>query len=249
MSSNMVVQRICEHCGDEFIAKTTATRYCSKKCNSAAYKKNIREQRIAISNQNVQKIKKESLSKSGILAQDKDILSISEAALYLGVCKKTIYNWLNTGAIKGKRISNRKVLIMKSDLVAMFQENEVYEKADPVERKPITEFYTIQEVMDTFNVGQTWVFRIVKEHNIPKTRIGGKTHLSKRHIDTYFKQKRDDVSNIKEWYTVQELIDKYNLTRDQIYSRVSEHNIPKLKTGRYVKISKEHFDELFIIRR
>ncbi len=248
MSSNMEVQRVCEHCGNEFVAKTTATRYCSKKCNSAAYKKNRREQKIAISNQSVKKAKEESLSKSGILARDKDILSITEAALYLGVCKKTIYNWLNSGAIKGKRISNRKVLILKSDLSTMLQENEVYEKAEPAEQKPITEFYTIQEVMEKFSVGQTWVFRIIKEYNIPKTRIGGKTHLSKRHIDAYFKQKRDDVSNIKEWYTVQELIDKYGLTRDQIYSRVSEHYIPKLKTGRYVKISKKHFDELFIIR-
>jgi excisionase family DNA binding protein len=249
MSSNIKVQRICEHCEIEFTAKTTFTRFCSKKCNSAAYKQKRREQKIENSNKIVKKVKEESVAKGRLKLRDKDILSIPEAAELLGVSRQTIYNWLNCGVIKGKRISNRKVLILKSDLESMLQENEAYEKADPVERKPITEFYTIQEVIDTFNVGQTLVFRIVKEHSIPKTRIGGKTHLSKKHIDDYFKKKRDDVSNIEGWYTVEEIMEKYNLTRDQIYNRVSDHQIPKHKVGRYVQISKVHFDELYIIPR
>ncbi|MBV8388972.1 MAG: hypothetical protein JO080_04140 [Mucilaginibacter sp.] len=34
MSSNFTVNRICEHCGNTFVAKTTVTRFCSKICNN-----------------------------------------------------------------------------------------------------------------------------------------------------------------------------------------------------------------------
>ena len=37
MSSNIKVKRICVYCSSEFVAQTTSTKYCSKKCNSAHY--------------------------------------------------------------------------------------------------------------------------------------------------------------------------------------------------------------------
>ena len=145
-------------------------------------------------------------------------------------------------------ISN-KVLFLKDDLLSIFRQNKAYERPTPTERKPITEFYTIDEIKEKYNIGTTWVFKIIRENNIPKTKIGGKTHVSKKHIDTYFKMNRDDVSKITEWYTVTEAMEKYNLSRDAVYSRVSENAIPKQRIGKYVKISKLHFDELFILRR
>jgi excisionase family DNA binding protein len=245
MSSNIEIQRICEHCGNEFTAKTTKTRYCSLKCNNTAYKQKRRQARIEHSHSETAQRKEKTVTN----IKDKEVLNISEAAFYLGVSRPTIYNWLNNGVINGKRMSNRKVLILKSDLIGLFEQNQAYEKPSPTERKPITDFYTIKEVQYKFKISESWIYNILKENNIPKTRIGGKTHLSKKHIDNYFKKKRDDVSNITEWYTVSEIQEKYNLTRDQIYWRAHDNNIPKQRIGRNVKISKQHFDELFILRR
>ena len=245
MSSNIEIQRICEHCGNEFTAKTTKTRYCSLKCNSAAYKQKRRQAKIERSQSETAQKKERAITN----IKDKEVLNISETAVYLGVSRPTIYNWLNNGVINGKRMSNRKVLVLKSDLIGLFEQNQAYEKPSLTERKPITDFYTIKEVQDKFKIGESWVYNIINENNIPKTRIGGKTHLSKKHIDNYFKKKRDDVSNITEWYTVTEIQEKYNLTRDQVYWRAHDNNIPKQRIGRNVKISKQHFDELFVLRR
>ena len=41
MSSNFVVKRLCEHCGQVFEAKTTVTRFCSKLCNKRSYKQKL----------------------------------------------------------------------------------------------------------------------------------------------------------------------------------------------------------------
>ncbi len=249
MGSNIKVQRICEYCGSEFIARTTKTSYCSKRCNNAALKKKQKEQKIRESNLNMEKKKEELLQKNGILLKDKEILNITEAAQLLRVSRQTIYNWLNDGIINGKRISNRKVLILKSDIIKKLEANLVYEKAQPIESKAITEFYTTKEVMDKYEIGQSWLYMLIKREKFPKIQIGGKTHLSKMHIDNYFKKRRDAVSNIKEWYTVPDIQAKYNLTQDQIYTRVSTYKIPKKKDGRSIQISKLHFDELFIINR
>lgn len=249
MSSNFTIQRICEYCGKEFTAQKTTTRYCSTKCNGAAYKQNKRQAKINQSNAETIKAKGNTTQKISIPLNSKEALSVSETALFLGISKRTVYNWLENGTIKGTRLSNRKVLFLKEDLLNLFRQNKAYEHPTPTERKPITEFYTFQEIQDKFNIGQTWAFKIVKENNIPKTKIGSKTHISKKHIDNYFKKKKDDVSNISEWYTVNEAMEKYNLSRDAVYSRVSENVIPKMRKGKFVLISKHHFDELFILRR
>ncbi len=243
MSSTIKIKRICEHCQKEFEAKTTVTRFCSKSCNSAAIKQ--KQQQVKIDKSNTESIKRKEKQQIGgiVPIKDKEVLTITDAANYLSVSKRTIYNWLKSGLIVGKRMTNRKVLILKTDLLAVFESNQVYEKPKAIEHKPITEFYTIEEIKGKFNVGNTWVFNIIKKHNMPKAQFNGKTHVSKKHIDKYFEAKDKDTSNITEWYTVHELINKYGLTKDQVYTRINRFNIPRKKEGKFSRISKKHFDE------
>ena len=57
MSSNIKVQRICQHCGNEFTARTTVTQYCSDTCSKRAYKARIKAAKIESSNKETQQIK------------------------------------------------------------------------------------------------------------------------------------------------------------------------------------------------
>uniref|UniRef100_UPI0028B10B01 hypothetical protein n=1 Tax=Sphingobacterium multivorum TaxID=28454 RepID=UPI0028B10B01 len=38
MSSNIKIKKICQQCGQEFIARTTVTKYCGDNCAKKAYK-------------------------------------------------------------------------------------------------------------------------------------------------------------------------------------------------------------------
>ena len=49
MSSNIKVERICEWCGKKFIAQTTVTRFCSKRCAEHSYKERLRQKKMAVS--------------------------------------------------------------------------------------------------------------------------------------------------------------------------------------------------------
>lgn len=47
------------------------------------------------------------------------------------------------------------------------------------------------------------------------------------------------------YYTVQEAMEKFKITRDQLYHYTKYHQIPKIKKGKYTLISKPELDNLF----
>lgn len=59
---------------------------------------------------------------------NKEVFTVSDAARYLSVSRATLYNWMKAGIIKGVRISPRKVLIYKKDIIRIFEESEGYER-------------------------------------------------------------------------------------------------------------------------
>ena len=48
MSSNIRLQKTCQHCGNRFTAKTTVTQFCSDTCAKRAYKQRKRDAKIEV---------------------------------------------------------------------------------------------------------------------------------------------------------------------------------------------------------
>ena len=115
MSSNILTQRICQFCGKEFTARTTVTKYCSHKCNQRDYKKRLK-------NQNINRSEKETLKPiidQIALIQLKEILSLKEAALLLGVSRTTLHRMRKNGFIQFTQIGSKK-MITKKELINSF---------------------------------------------------------------------------------------------------------------------------------
>ncbi len=110
MSSNIKVQRICQHCGNEFTARTTVTKYCGDNCAKRAYKKRKKEEKISVSNQETQEIIAQPIK----AIQEKDFLSLDEAAKLLSVSRTTLYRMRKDGAIQFAVIGKKKVISRKS---------------------------------------------------------------------------------------------------------------------------------------
>ena len=123
----------------------------------------------------------------------------------------------------------------------MFDYITACENNKPKEKAPITEFYTTAEIKEKYGVKDSWIFKVAKENNIPKTFSRGKTYWSKKHIDAYFAKKAPNP-DITEWYSVVEIQEKFGMTLSAIYSFVSKNVIPKKKVGITVCYSKKHFD-------
>lgn len=232
MSSNIDLKKICAFCGKEFIAHKTTTTCCSHRCSSLLYKQRKREAKVrkhgavtekAIAEKPIEKIK------------DKPFISITEAALYMGVSRPTIYLYLRNGEISAKRMGS-KYLIAREDIENLFNHPDKFE---PVrnERKAITEFYTTQEILKRYGISNSGLYKIAQTQNFPKTQSRGKTLWSKPHIDKYF-EKRNPSEEITEWYTVAEIQEKFGMTLSAIYCLVSKEGIPKIKVGIEARYSK-----------
>lgn len=238
MSSNIFIQRICQFCSNEFTARTTVTKYCSEICTSRAYKQRIREAKIKNAENEV--AIKLDLNEKAILKRD-EFLSVSQTAILLGTHRATIYRYLASRKIKCLQIGG-KTLIRRCDIDKLFKDSDLYEVKPRKERKPITEFYTMSEIKDKYNVKDTSIYKMIKQHKVPKQISKGKGLYSAKHIDKAFADKLPDP-NIIDWYSVEQIQNEYNMTKTAIYSFVYENNIPKKKEGKTVCYSKHHFDK------
>lgn len=107
MSSKIRIRKTCLHCGEDFIAKTTVTKYCGDTCSKRAYKKRKRLEALqAVDTPN----KSSPPQKKG-----KDFLSIRDACALLGISRMTLYRAIKKNSIIPIRFG-RRVLIKKDDL-------------------------------------------------------------------------------------------------------------------------------------
>lgn len=236
-TSKIRIKKICEFCGKEFFAQKTTTRYCSKTCNSRAYKYQLRVQKIERTEMDA---KEANETKPINDIRHKTFLSVQEAGVLIGVTTRSVYNLIYASALKATKLSSRMTLIRRSDVEAML-DNNPYTKRHKRAHAPITEFYTNDELREKFGVSLSWIFKVGKSANIPKVMRRGKTLWSKKHFDAVFARQQSDES-ITEWYTAEEMRQKFGMTSSAVYSLVYTYKIPKKKVRNEVFYSKRHVD-------
>lgn len=236
-TSKMKIKKVCEWCGTTFYAQKLTTRFCSHRCSNFAYKEAVRQKRIQEVETKVQTVIREQPISD---FKDKEYLSFKEAATLLGLSKQAIYKMVYAGKLQAFHISSRLSIIRKGDIDRML-EARPYEQRQPKDTIPITDFYTTAEVKEKYHVNESWIFLVAKKNNIPRTFNRGKTYWSKKHIDAYFAKKAPNP-DITEWYSSQEMQEKFGMTLSAIYCFVSKNAIPKKKEGIMVYYSKKHVD-------
>ncbi len=105
----------------------------------------------------------------------------------------------------------------------------------------ITEWYSTQEIQKKFGMTLSAIYTFVSKNAIPKKKEGIMVYYSKKHVDI---AKGVAAPEEPQYYTVAEAMEKFNLTRDQLYHYAKYHNIPKVKKGKYTLISKPELDKL-----
>jgi excisionase family DNA binding protein len=116
MSSNIEVQRICQHCSNEFTARTTTTAYCSHRCNSAAYKAKQRAEKIEASNEETQRIKNQPIEQ----LKAKEYLTVQDVAALLNCSVRSVYYFIENGTIKATNLGQRLTRVKRSELDKLF---------------------------------------------------------------------------------------------------------------------------------
>jgi excisionase family DNA binding protein len=193
MSSNIKIQRICQHCGNEFTARTTTTLYCSHRCNSAAYKAKQRAGKVEQSNKETQRIKSQPIEE----LKAKEFLSVTQVSKLIGCSRQNIYNLINTGKLKATNILLKKTIVKRSDLDKLFKEptNRTQPEGIPETQKQelnnwvqaggfdIADCYNLTEVQSKYGISETALQNLIKRYEIPKIKKGWFAYVPKTVID------------------------------------------------------------------
>ena len=105
----------------------------------------------------------------------------------------------------------------------------------------LIEWYTPEEIEKNYGMTRVAIRSHVYRNNIPSKKEHGQIFYSKLHFDLSKQTAEDDSS---EYYTVQEAMKKYNLTRDSVYGILQFHEIKREKKGRFVRFLKVEFDHI-----
>lgn len=116
----MRIVRICEYCGVEFTAKTSVTRFCSRKCTSRFFKKKDRDKKIEKSNEETFQHKIAAASDPNLeIIKLKEFLSIKETISLLGLSERTFYRLMKNGNIPATKLGGR-TIIKRSIIDSLF---------------------------------------------------------------------------------------------------------------------------------
>lgn len=235
MSSTIEITKICEFCGKSFIARKCSTRFCCKRCAEHSYKQQKRNLHVV-----EQQGKTESIQLDKISGYE--YISPTQCAILIGVSRRTLYRYLEANKIPCCQFKGC-TRIRRRDVELLFENPSAYIKREKKETDAIDEFYTTKEILEKFGISNSWLFKMAKERNIPKTVVRGKTLWSRKHIDSALSDRKSSEFEKDEWYSVEEVCAKFNMSKEAVYRFVSEHKIGKHKDKCKVFYSRRQFDK------
>lgn len=115
MSSNIRLEKTCQHCSKNFIAKTTVTQYCSDTCAKRAYKDRIRSKKIEVAIQ-----KNFEQKPFNPIVNQKEFLSVKETCQLIGASRWTIYRLIDGGNLKASKLGSR-TIIARNEINNLFK--------------------------------------------------------------------------------------------------------------------------------
>ncbi|KAA6301934.1 MAG: hypothetical protein EZS26_001937 [Candidatus Ordinivivax streblomastigis] len=201
-----------------FTASKSTTNYCSTTCANRGKKAEKRKERLRLDSEDIKEHKRKNL-----LSQDN--LSLTDAAVLLGVSRPTLYKLLNDRGVGLLCISKRTIRVKQSDLLNLYQNTAVPEK---------------------FGVSQQYVYEYTSDHKMPKKREGRTVFISKFHWD---KSRGLDQTETENYYTVPQAIEKFGISRNHLYDIIREHKVPKIKQGQTILIHRQELDNLMSNRK
>ena len=165
------IKRKCQICGEEFLAKTIESWYCSPKCSKIAWKRRKdEEQRLQRLDEVVKKIPK-----------SKEYITVPEAYALFGISKETLYRLIRKGTSPSVNAGERQTLLSKAELMKLYPPR----KKALTKPKPVAKLYSL-EPKDCYTIGET-VYLHIRKYSIPTRQIGNFVYVPKKEIDNLYK--------------------------------------------------------------
>ena len=169
------------------------------------------------------------------------MLSVSEAAKRLKVCRQTLYNLEAAGTIRILHLTSRLSFIRWSDLLALFDAPEMCGKpvarpnktlktkrpaAERIKTEP-GEWCDIGQACRRYNASANTIHNTIFRYRIPRKKSGKTTLYSTAHLDVargYTKDKR-----LQGYITAGEASEKYHIPISTVYYKINRFGLKIIK--------------------
>lgn len=195
------------------------------------------------------------------------LLSIKDVANIFNIERTTAYRYCIQDKLNCIKM-NRKIFIRRQDIDKLFDSAPPYQviprqvkkkrdvsktKNEPIELTSktneekdldcIIEFYTAAELAKKFGYSKSAIHKIAATKNIPKTTKNGVHLYSKKHFDKELSSRQVNDS-ITEWYTVEEVMSNYTMSKNAVYSLTSDHSVTKKNQAGKTLYAKSEIDAI-----
>lgn len=187
MSSNIRIQRICQHCGNEFEARTTVTQYCGDKCAKQAYKARQKAAKVERSDKQTKLIRNKPIEDIKV----KEFLTVRDVAALLNCSRQSVYTFIQRGTLKAVNLSERKTLIKRTSLDNIFEQDKPQQVIEEPKKLnlDIEDCYTLSEVQNLYGISDKALHELIKRNGIPKYKKGIFAYVPKVKIDSILNPK------------------------------------------------------------
>ena len=110
-ASKYPYSKICVFCQEVFLARKSTTLYCSHKCGARGYKENKRQEKLLQD----KTLLKSQLSAPVVMLQAREVLSVNEVSLLLGISRWTVARMIKANKIRTFSIGTRR-LVLREEL-------------------------------------------------------------------------------------------------------------------------------------
>lgn len=118
------------------------------------------------------------------------------------------------------------------------------------------DFLTVNEASTLLNMSSKTVYRLIEQNELNAFNFSvRKTLIRRKDIESYFDNNlisvdyinpnREDEINLNNSYTINEAIEKFNISNGALYNIIKRFNIPKRKLGKYTLVKKEDLNTIF----
>jgi excisionase family DNA binding protein len=235
-ATNMEIKKRCKYCGRSFIAHKMTTLYCSPSCNNKDYKRNIRQKQIA----EFMEGQKKNVPPVDNLG-NKAFLTPTEGAQLLGISRATFYRYMRDGIIKAVQLRG-KTIVRRKDIENLFDHPASYQPHSDKKQKK-REYYTIRQISEKFKVTKKAILHRCEKYNIKKVYQGRNCFFDRSQVDVHFAELIAEF-DLRDYYTIQQLEEKYMMSHNAVLSFVQRNKIPRITQGKTVYYSRAHIDTL-----
>lgn len=251
----MEIKKACKHCGAEFIAHNPKNCFCSAYCRDRHEKETMRKRAIEAHREELSRIKT-------INAEDSEILSVCRVAALLGLHRATVYRYINAGILPAIQLPG-KTLIRKKDILSLFESPAPLRErmSKPQKQKKNTPptpapdqtaapvqcvgYISVPELARKYHVTPNTVRDYLRKFDIPDMIYRTCRYYEAEKAEKAFRlREKNNHPEIKEWYTIKEIMAKYDMEMPAVYNMVHDHDIPRRHYKNSMLYSKVHVDRL-----